>query len=371
MGHAKAISEPQSSTSIQLFMVGTFPPPVHGMAAATQAVFDRLVAEGWQVEKLDTAPNSLSRRVVARLGRFPAVLRVWWRLATAKWRNGETRPVAYIALSGGWGQIYDLVTVAICRVRGLPCVLHHHSVAYLSKKSFITRLLCQTSGLSTAAHIVLCEPMRQRLEALYEVRRVTVLSNSALFPLDSEPLEREALRVVGFLSNVTREKGGECVIALARAIRQRNWPLRVVVAGPCHDEHLVEALNASAEEGILEWLGPVYGEDKSQFWKMTDVFVFPTQYANEAEPLVLWEALAAGVPVISYSRGCIASQLEFGGIALDPSEDFVEESLKTLADWQNPARFREVSEQARRRYAEASTTGVMAWADFVQLLERG
>lgn len=358
-------------TQYKILMIGTFPPPIHGMAEANLAVSERLFAEGLVAEKLDTSNRSLSRRIMARMGRIPVITRVWWRLASAKFGNGKVRPVAYISLSGGWGQIYDLVTVVICRARGLPCVLHHHSVAYLSKKSLLTAWLCQAAGLNTAAHVVLCQSMGQWLKSLYGVGRVAVLSNSALFPLNPELQAREALRVVGFLSNVTREKGGECVIALARAIRQRNWPLRVVVAGPCHDEHLVEALNASAEEGILEWLGPVYGEDKSQFWKMTDAFVFPTQYANEAEPLVLWEAMAAGVPAISYGRGCIVSQLETGGVAIATDKDFVEEALEILEGWQDPFRFREASEQARHRYADACATGVTAWADFIRLLERG
>jgi len=339
------------------------------MAAATQAVFDRLVAEGWQVEKLDTAPNSLSRRVVARLGRLPAVLRVWWRLVSAKWSNEETCPVAYIALAGGWGQVYDLVTVAICRVRGLRCVFHHHNYSYLDKSHALTSWVFNLANNNSAAHIVLCRSMGQHLEALYDVRQVVVLSNSILFPLDSEPPVREKLRVVGFLSNVTREKGGECVIALARAIQQRNWQLRILVAGPCHDEYLVKSLKAATKEGILEWLGPVYGEDKTEFWKMTDTFIFPTQYANEAEPLVLWEAMSAGVPVISYARGCIASQLETGGVLVATDKDFVAVALEVLEGWQDPVRFCEASEQARCRYANARTKGVTAWADFIRLLE--
>ncbi len=355
---------------MRLFMIGTFPPPIHGMSAVNLAVSKRLLAEGWQVEVLNTAPQSLSRGIFARLGRLPAILQVWWYLVSIKLRDEGEYPVAYIALSGGWGQVYDLVTVAICRMRGLPCVLHHHSVAYLFKKSLLTAWLCHVAGLNTASHVVLCQRMKRWIKDLYGIRQVTVLSNSVLFPMHPQQKERDILRVVGFLSNVTREKGGEFVLALALAIRQHEWPLRVVVAGPCHDDNLVKALKAATKEGILLWLGPVYGEDKSKFWKMTDVFVFPTQYANEAEPLVLWEALSAGAPVIAYGRGCIPSQLKNSGVVVETDKDFVEEALSVLKTWQEPNRFHEASKQVKRRYADACASAETSWSDFTRLLQQ-
>src|SRR4029077_6117789 len=43
-----------------------------------------------------------------------------------------------------------------------------------------------------------------------------------------------------------------------------------------------------------------------------DVFVFPTNYVNEAEPLVLYEAMRQGVHVIACDRGAIAEMLRNG-----------------------------------------------------------
>ncbi len=86
----------------------------------------------------------------------------------------------------------------------------------------------------------------------------------------------------------------------------------VRVAEPCYDGYLVEALKMATEEGLLERLGPVYGKDKSQFWKMTDAFVFPTQ--NEAEPLVLWEAPAAGVPIFPMTEVAFFRSLKPGAL---------------------------------------------------------
>ena len=66
----------------------------------------------------------------------------------------------------------------------------------------------------------------------------------------------------------------------------------------------VDALNAYAERlaraalsvipagqyefgDVMEYRGPVYGEDKRSFFMDIDVFLFPTIYENEAQPLVM------------------------------------------------------------------------------------
>jgi glycosyltransferase involved in cell wall biosynthesis len=62
--------------------------------------------------------------------------------------------------------------------------------------------------------------------------------------------------------------------------------------------------------GALDYRGRVLGDDKAKFYRDIDVFVFPTTYANEAQPIVVFEAKAAGKDVIAYDRACIRKQLD-------------------------------------------------------------
>jgi glycosyltransferase involved in cell wall biosynthesis len=59
-------------------------------------------------------------------------------------------------------------------------------------------------------------------------------------------------------------------------------------------------------------LGPIYGETKERFYQHLDILLFPTKYANEAEPLVIHEALRNGIHVIACDRGAIAELLQNG-----------------------------------------------------------
>ena len=55
-----------------------------------------------------------------------------------------------------------------------------------------------------------------------------------------------------------------------------------------------------------------------------DVFLFPTKYDNEAEPLVIHEALRSGVQVFACDRGAIAEMLSNGAGLVFTRDDFVQ-----------------------------------------------
>ncbi len=343
-----------------ILMVGTFPPPLHGMSAIHQAVYDLLTAEGVDVARLNTAPTSLRQDLLSRFSRWGGVLRAWGRLLGA--RQGKDR--LYIALSGRWGQLYDVVTLVIARSRGLPCFLHHHNFAYLDRRSRLTALLVRIAG-PAATHVVLCGEMGRILRALYGVRKTIVLSN-ILFS-SSEPVGRTdpQARTIGLLSNLTREKGTETIIELASAIQSRGLPLQVVLAGPCLDPALLQKLEGAVAAGALAWRGPAYGEEKAAFWRDIDVFVFPTQ--SEAEPNVIWESLVAGVPVITYPRGCIQEQVGEAGVMIDPGENFVSRALEVLEQWGScPEEYRRFVRSTGVQYQEMQARAAQQWQELLR-----
>jgi glycosyltransferase involved in cell wall biosynthesis len=55
-----------------------------------------------------------------------------------------------------------------------------------------------------------------------------------------------------------------------------------------------------------------------------DIFLFPTRYVNEAEPLVIYEAMRRGVHVIACDRGSIAEMLRDGAGLVLPAETLVD-----------------------------------------------
>ena len=58
--------------------------------------------------------------------------------------------------------------------------------------------------------------------------------------------------------------------------------------------------------------------------------MFPTKYANEADPLVIHEALRSGVYVIASDRGAIAETLDHGAGLTASRETFVDTAVNCV-----------------------------------------
>ncbi|MFY8195373.1 MAG: glycosyltransferase, partial [Novosphingobium sp.] len=114
---------------------------------------------------------------------------------------------------------------------------------------------------------------------------------------------------LGHLSNLSLEKGLDRFLSCgfgpdgtARTDR------RLVLAGAPSTPEATEALEKAALVlgDTLETHGAVSGERKAAFFRDIDLFVFPSLYRHEAQPLVALEALAYGKPVIALGFGYLA-----------------------------------------------------------------
>jgi glycosyltransferase involved in cell wall biosynthesis len=347
----------------RLVFLGTFPPPIHGMSIINQAIFERLAKQGWQIEKYNTSPQIKNQQLL-RISRVSKFIFAWKNLL----KDRSLNKLVYIAISGGWGQLFDVVTMTIIRLLGIKCIIHHHSSAYLTKKRWVTQLLFNIAKKNTI-HVVLCEKMRQQLLNKYGCERIFVLSNLAFFPFKTPEIIKKEIHAIGYLSNITVEKGGREIIELARIIHSKNKAIRMIVAGPCQDKELTNALLQAEKEDALQWYGAIYNTEKQKFWKEIDVFIFPTNYKNEAEPLVIWEAISEGIPVISNDRGCIRCQIGEAGKVITEKHDFVIDTLSILELWmENPTEYQQYASATTLQYESMREISEMQFQQFLDIL---
>lgn len=64
--------------------------------------------------------------------------------------------------------------------------------------------------------------------------------------------------------------------------------------------------------GTVTLPGVVTGDDKLDLLLQSDAFVFPSQYPHEGHPMVILEAMAAAVPVITTDHAAIAETIREG-----------------------------------------------------------
>jgi glycosyltransferase involved in cell wall biosynthesis len=309
----------------RLLMVGPFPPPLGGAAKITAAMRAAADEAGIEVQVVDTSGSALShsRSIGYHVGRLVRNVRGAASVLAASRRAHAL----YLVPDGGFGVWYTLLhTLAAGRFRQV--FVHHHTGRYVDDDDRAVRLMTRILG-DRARHILLTPSMARRFDERYGPIRHLVLGNAwftAPEPLAGEPDEGTPRPVrLGHLSNLCREKGFFRVVEAFERLRATGIDVELHLAGPCVEPAVqprIDRLRQDHGDRVV-YHGPLYDDDKSRFYRSLDLFLFPTEFGQEAAPNVLFEAAAAGVPTLSVDRACIAELLEqLAGACCERDADF-------------------------------------------------
>lgn len=362
-------------STVIVLAVGPYPLPLHGMSHATEAIASSFDREGMIVRRFNTAPlfpNQPSFRFLWRaLSRPLAYIHLLWFIVNNIVQRRQMR--MYLVVSGGNGKYGEFLFAATARLFSLPIALHYHSFAYLDRRQFSCQLLLRAAG-PRALHIVLCNGMEEKLRQAYSsVRNTLVVSNAALSDIEivDPPLGRR-LHAVGFLSNITIQKGIGQFIQLVRNVRSEGIDVVGHVAGPISDAESEQLIEAAVLDGTVRYFGPVSGKAKQEFLSSIDVFAFPTAYINEAEPFVVIEALASGVPIIASARGCIPNLVGAHDVLLDPAGISLQPAIARIKLWtETPNSLDDARSDAVKRAATLKTESADAIKALIEEVGEG
>ncbi len=333
-----------------MLYIGPLPPPVHGQAVVTEQIFGILQSRNdFDPVLYDTAERDKARtkgdflfRTARHLTALVGVLRA-------------PRQACYVSVNGRIGMLLTLLIVLGARLRGHQITLHHHFPGYVVERKFLPRILSLLGG-KRAMHVTNCDFMSAQLQEFYPAMK-RMMSFSAIGVIDrtlspeiGEPANDRL--TLGHMSNLTRGKGIELVIDSFASLASLNEDVELKLAGPADDEIAKQKIAwAQSNYGSrFDYVGPVYGKSKDDFFSGIDIFVNPTR--ADTQGIVNLEALARGVPVVASDICCIPSDLgDTGGIAVNlDTGDFVGELQTYVAKYRQNRR--EIRMLARKRYEE-------------------
>ena len=280
----------------------------------------------------------------------------------------------YMPLSAGITMVYNIGFAVVCKVRGIPLLVHHHSYSYLNARSrmlaFLNRLLSEKDG-----HIFLSDTMRAAYDQQYLRRAQSiVLPNSyaistSLSPSKTLDRKSNALRI-GHLSNLSIEKGLKTVLDAFAELRSQKSDSELHLAGPCSGAQEQQLLQSAKKQfgDSVQIHGPLYGESKDDFFRSIDYFWFPSEYVNEAQPIVLVEALAFGIPIVSMKRGCIEWLLGDAGIAATDRQQFIRTAVEQVVHHSSETERLAARERCLNRYGRLQELESTGFSDAIRFL---
>ena len=341
-----------------LILIGPTPPPAFGTATLTPVLIDVLARRGLLAAHLDTRdPRTLDHLARFDFENLSLGLRHTWALARLLRRHPGADVMLPIS-QGRWGFMRDALWVHMAKLAGRRAFVHvnggrmgdFHAASSAPMRRLIAATLRRADGLWA-----LTPALRPILERIVPGKAVGLLPNAVPDPRPTGPARRSpdgALRIL-FLSNLRPGKGHRELIEAIASLGEsaRGWTVRLVgeVPSDVRLELLERARDDCAAE--VEIPGSLLDEEKWRELAEADVFVLPTSYPNEGQPLSVLEAMASSLPVIATRYRGLPDTIADGteGVLIDrPDPDLIAAALLELS--RDPERRRLLGEAARRRY---------------------
>jgi glycosyltransferase involved in cell wall biosynthesis len=337
----------------------TYPPEINGVAMSLKRMVDGLLERGHQIQLIRPRQNAADaplengplREVLARGVPIPKYgsLRVGLpaKQKLAKLWTLERPDLVHLVTEGplGWS------AMAAARKLRLPVTsdFHtnfdaystHYGIRWLKRP--IAAYLRRFHNLGQETYV----PTRAMQDQLAHCgyRNVEVVSRGVDIELFSPARRSKALRaswgvgadelVVAFVSRLAPEKNLDLIARAFEALRARRPDARMLWVG---DGPARETLARQYPHHVFA--GMRTGEDLATHYASADLFLFGS--LTETYGNVLTEALASGLPAVSYAQAAAAELIvpEYNGLLAAPADerDFVTQALRAGLD--DPLRIR-------------------------------
>jgi glycosyltransferase involved in cell wall biosynthesis len=185
-----------------------------------------------------------------------------------------------------------------------PYVIHLHG-NYLGKEYLQLKGIKRTVFRFLISHarfgIALSTSLKNNFAGLLKEDHIAVIENFADHDLFISGIESKNFQYpkVLFLSNLIKEKGILEVLDALLILKRKNIKFSAVLAGQIEDEIKVLIKEKIKELGNEVTYYPiVLGKEKIQVLRDANVFILPTYYGMEGQPISVLEAMASGNAVI-------------------------------------------------------------------------
>ena len=324
----------KNKTSILL--VGPFPDPISGVSIANKVVKELLSADSdFLVETINTSYPSFDEQI----GKFSIKKFLFYLSLNLSFFKIFKNNIVYITPGQTFfGVLKYSLFISITSLLKKELIIHVHGnylgKEYQSLKGF-KRVLFYFLVSRFTKGIVLSNSLKHNLTPFLEDKNIFSLPNLAQDYLYKEDKKfvKDELRIF-YLSNLMKEKGIFCLLNALKNLEKNNIIYKAKIAGNIDQKYSKEILNLFTELKNTEYIGIVNGDDKKNLLKWGNVFVLPTFYKMEGQPISILEAMATTNLVVTTNHAGISDvfQDKINGYFVEKNnENSIQKILSYLA----------------------------------------
>ena len=301
----------------RILFIAPFPPPVHGASVVSQQIRDsKFIGETFTCDFVDLSTSrnlsEVGRRIPVKCWRFlTSISTLFWKLVTHHY------DLCYLAITcHGLSFLKDAPFVLLCKLFRCRIVIHQHNKGMSEdvRRWPYRRLLPLTYRNATV--ILLSERLYPDIERFVRHENVTICPNGIVVHKEGGSRRINDVPMLLYFSNMLESKGAIDLLDALALLREKGVSFHCVFAGAETREIDVKRFSLEVKkrhlEGVTRFLGPKMGKEKEHLFTTADIFVFPTYYKNECFPLVILEAMAHHLPVITTDEGGIPDIVKDG-----------------------------------------------------------
>lgn len=366
----------------RVLLVATFPPPVHGSSMVSMQIKNSTkINEAFDVDWVNLGTS----RSMAEIGKHSYALyarkafrflgsyfKMLWKLLTHRY------DLTYLAITcHDIGFLKDCPFVLTARLLSKKYAIHQHNrgmAPYVNRKPYKWLL---PMAYKNAKVILLSWRLYPDIQEVVRKEQVLICPNGLPNPNDNDDdnylRNKNEIPEILFLSNLVEAKGVWPLLDALKMLKGKGIEFHCLFVGGTSRfisaEKFASEVKARGLEGIAEYVGPQYGDDKWKAFKKADVFVLPSM--DDCLPLTIAEAMMCGVPVVASDVGAIPDLVEDGVTGFIFShEDLIVETGGEFLDWEPRAEMAARIAEAKelKQKGENLNTGSKAIADRLESL---
>jgi len=295
---------------MKILMIGPFPPVINGVTVSNDFLYKSLLNQGDKVRVINTETG----KIASMQGDKISLLKIFTFLSIYKnIFRVVGKDVVYMTIGQTfWGLAKYSPFILFCKLLGISYVLHVHGgyVCHAYNKMPIYKKKIFRKLMDGSQHVIaLSTSLAEEIKNVFTNAHVEVVENFYDPRLIELPETRTSHTVPRFLflSNLMLGKGIlEFLDALYILKHQHHVNFEVAVAGSI-EKGIDNLLHAKIEaiKSHVHFFGVADFEKKKELLYWSDIFVLPTWYIMEGQPLSIIEAYVTGNVVVSTHQGGI------------------------------------------------------------------